>query len=85
MQLSEQLYQLAGSSWKISLKRQFELIYIILTSHFELDSETVKAVLTEDYQRNKIKGRPNYQSPNNEVKTPRVGIANKRQQLHQSH
>ena len=85
MQLSEQLYQLAGSSWKISLKRQFELIYIILTSHFELDSETVKAVLTEDYQRNKIKGRPNYQSPDNQVKTPRVGIANKRQQLHQSH
>jgi len=84
LQLSEQLYQLAGSSWKISLKRQFELIYIVLTRHFKQDSDTVKNLLAEDYQRNKIKGKPNYEQLSNKAKEHRIGIANKRQQLHQS-
>ena len=85
MTLSDQLYQLAGSSWKISLKRQFELIYIILTRHFELDIDTVKQQLTADYHRNKLKGHPDFQQHDNSIKPQRVGIANKRQQLHQSH
>jgi radical SAM superfamily enzyme YgiQ (UPF0313 family) len=85
IQLSDQLYQLAGSSWKISLKRQFELIYVILTTHFEQDTVVVKDALTQDYQRNKIKGLPNYEQPDQMTKAPRTGTANKRQQLHQSH
>jgi len=85
MELSDALYQLAASSWKISLKRQFELIYLVLTDHFKLDHDTVNQQLTADYHRNKLKGSPVFQRLDNNMKTQRTGIANKRQQLHQNH
>jgi len=84
-QLSEQLYQLAGSSWKIALKRQFELIFIILTEQLNEDVSTVKQVLSLDYERSKLKGIPAYQLTNPVTKQKRTGTANKRQQLHQVH
>ncbi len=85
MQLSDALYQLAASSWKISLKRQFELIYLVLTDHFKLDSNTVEQQLTTDYHRNNLKGSPTFQPQDKFIKTQRIGTANKRQQLHQNH
>jgi radical SAM superfamily enzyme YgiQ (UPF0313 family) len=85
LQLSEQLYQLAGSSWKIALKRQFELIFIILTEHFDEDVVTVKDMLSVDYERSKLKGMPAYEVSNHVPKQKRTGTANKRQQLHQLH
>ena len=85
LQLSEQLYQLAGSSWKITLKRQFELIYTILTDHFSEDMSNVKSLLAIDYQRSKLKGIPTYELSNPVSKQKRTGTANKRQQLHQLH
>ena len=83
IQLSEQLYQRAGSSWKIALKRQFELVFVILTEHFEEEAGTVKHALSLDYDRNQIKGIPAYEANNLTPKQKRVGTANKRQQLHQ--
>lgn len=83
--LSEQFYQLAGSSWKIALKRQFELIYIILTEHFAEQEATVKAALTIDYDRSQLKGVPAYDLTHSTPKQKRKGTANKRQQLHQMH
>jgi len=85
LQLSEQLYQRAGSSWKISLKRQFELIFIILTEHFDEDIATVKDMLYVDYKRSKLKGIPAYEVSKHAPKQKRTGTANKRQQLHQLH
>lgn len=84
MQLSEQLYQRAGSSWKIALKRQFELIFDILTEHFEQDITSVKSALAVDYERSQVKGLPAYEALTQLPKQKRTGTANKRQQLHQT-
>ncbi|PHS26599.1 MAG: B12-binding domain-containing radical SAM protein [Methylophaga sp.] len=83
MQLSDQLHLRAGSSWKIALKRLFELIYEILTEHFALSAETVKHALALDYKRIKLKGIPAYEQQGMVEKQKRQGVANKRQLSHQ--
>jgi radical SAM superfamily enzyme YgiQ (UPF0313 family) len=80
--LSDSLYNLAGSTWKIALKRLFELIYSVLTNEFKLSLEQVKQELAVDYERAKIKGLPNYEQPSPLRKVMRTGTANKRQRLH---
>jgi radical SAM superfamily enzyme YgiQ (UPF0313 family) len=80
--LSDSLYSLAGSTWKIALKRLFELIYTVLTNEFTLSDEQVKQVLAIDYERAKIKGIPNYEQHSALTKVVRTGTANKRQRLH---
>jgi radical SAM superfamily enzyme YgiQ (UPF0313 family) len=80
--LSDSLYGLAGSTWKIALKRLFELIYTVLTNEFALSDEQVKQVLAMDYERAKIKGIPNYEQHSALTKVVRTGTANKRQRLH---
>lgn len=82
LQLSDVLYSLAGSTWKIALKRLFELIYTVLTTKFNIDEDTVKQLLALDYARAKIKGIPEYERVTELNKTRRSGVANKRQQLH---
>lgn len=83
MNFSEQLYQRAGSSWKIALKKQFELTYQILTQEFQLDTNVVKQALELDYQRNKLKGFLSFDDIAISKKA-KTGIANKRQQFHQT-
>lgn len=83
MQLSDTLHVLAGSSWKIALKRLFELIYIILTEHLSLSKESVKQALALDYSRTKLKGIPAYEQEMIIAKVKKQGIANKRQLSHQ--
>ena len=82
MTLSDQLYQQAGSSWKIALKRLFELIYTVLTQQFKLDSDIVKQALAVDYARSKLKGLPNYDLATLPPKPNKIGVANKRQLSH---
>ncbi len=82
MQLSDSLYLRAGSSWKIALKRLFELVYVILTEDFNLSSNVVKKQLAIDYARAKIKGIPDYEQDKPIVKVARIGVANKRQLAH---
>jgi hypothetical protein len=81
LQLSDQLYKLAGSTWKISLKRIFELLYTVLTRHMETKPDIVRQALLLDYQHSGQKGRLDFDSPRLEV-IGRIGVANKRQQKH---
>jgi len=83
MQLSDSLYLRAGSSWKIALKRLFELVYSVLTEDFKLSSDVVKQHLAVDYSRAKLKGIPEYERAQPVEKVARIGIANKRQLSHQ--
>lgn len=82
MLLSDTLHIHAGSSWKIALKRLFELIYTVLTEEFKLDSDEVKQHLALDYQRSKLKGLPSYEQDNIAPKVVKSGVANKRQRMH---
>ena len=83
MVLSDTVYLLAGSSWKIALKRLFELIYRVLTEEFKHSSEEVKQLLALDYARTKLKGLPSYEQENSTQKEKKQGVANKRQLSHQ--
>ncbi|MDC9725438.1 MAG: DUF4080 domain-containing protein [Gammaproteobacteria bacterium] len=83
MRLSDNLHLLAGSSWKIALKRLFELLYTILTDEFKHDINHVKRVLALDYERAKLKGLPAYEQVNRSPKEKKQGMANKRQLSHQ--
>ncbi len=83
MTLSDELHSLAGSSWKIALKRLFELIYTILTDIFAIADETVKHALSLDYRRTKLKGIPTFEGGASVQKIKKQGVANKRQLSHQ--
>ena len=82
MQLSDSLYQQAGSTWKIALKRLFEMIYVVMTERLEIESDKVAALLEVDYARSKLKGRPDYEQLPTLDKNKKVGVANKRQLNH---
>jgi len=82
MLLSDNIHLLAGSSWKIALKRLFELIYTVLTEEFKLASEDVKRFLALDYARAKLKGLPAYEQTKTTAKVKKQGQANKRQRMH---
>lgn len=83
MQLSDALHILAGSSWKIALKRLFELIYSILTEDFRLDDDKLRQALALDYARAGLKGLPEYEQTSRTEKQHKQGVANKRQLSHQ--
>ncbi|NQY26053.1 MAG: DUF4080 domain-containing protein [Piscirickettsiaceae bacterium] len=82
MTLSDALFQRADSTWKIALKRLFELIFDILTEDFLLVSNDVKHVLAKDYARTKLKGLPAYEQETLVKKSTKQGVANKRQRMH---
>jgi hypothetical protein len=80
--LSDHLYELAGSSWKISLRRLFTLLFKVLTDHMHHTPEAVRQVLVADFELSGEKGRIDFESPELELIT-RSGVANKRQRQHQ--
>jgi radical SAM superfamily enzyme YgiQ (UPF0313 family) len=82
MQLSDHLHESEGSTWKIALKRLFELIYQIMTEEFGLASTELKKHLAIDYERAKLKGLPSYELDQPVIKTKKQGVANKRQLMH---
>ncbi len=82
MQLSDKLYELAGQSYKIALRRLFEMIYVVMTEELALDAERVKAQLKLDYARANIKGVPDYEKLPSLTKKAKAGVANKRQLQH---
>lgn len=82
MQLSDALYQSAGSTWKIALKRLFELVYQVMTETLFLDPQEAEAVLTLDYARTGYKGVLNFNRLSHNAKATKVGVANKRQLKH---
>ncbi|MDD4914514.1 MAG: DUF4080 domain-containing protein [Methylococcales bacterium] len=56
MQLSDALYERAGSTWQIGLKRLFELVYLALTEALGESETASRAALFLDYQRCGEKG-----------------------------
>ncbi|MEE8287908.1 MAG: DUF4080 domain-containing protein, partial [Nitrosomonadaceae bacterium] len=81
LQLSDRLYRLAGSTWKISLKRIFELLYTVLTENLMARPDITRRTLNLDYQHSGQKGWLNLDSSKTDV-IGRTGVANKRQQKH---
>jgi len=81
LQLSDQLYSLAGSTWKISLKRIFELLFTVLTESMGVEPDIAKQALARDYRHSGQKGHLEFYSRQFEV-VGRTGVANKRQRKH---
>lgn len=80
LQLSDALFALTGSTWKIALKRLFELVYTCMTENLAIPPETAKQTLAQDFSRTGEKGQPAFLSPNNE-RSSKCGVANKRQKI----
>ncbi|MDT8452319.1 MAG: DUF4080 domain-containing protein [Gammaproteobacteria bacterium] len=78
LHLSDSLYQREGSTWKISLKRLFTLLYTILTQEMNLAEATVSEKLRQDFLNSGEKS--NFDALiNPRQKTSKTGIANNRQ------
>jgi len=78
MALSDQLYVMVGSTWKISLKRLFVLLMDYLKARNDTDENLVFDVLYRDYQRTGEK--TSFESLlKGKDKVKRIGTANKRQ------
>ena len=80
-QLSDGLYLSAEGTWKISLKRLYNLLYEQLTETLSVSPGIARKVLEQDYLRSGQKGQPTFLKP--QLKTVvRTGVANKRQRNH---
>ena len=83
LQISDALYTTAGSTWKISLKRLFELLFTAMTQNLNISIETSQQVLLQDYQRSGQKGFLKFDQDLS-CNATRKGVANKRQKQHLS-
>jgi radical SAM superfamily enzyme YgiQ (UPF0313 family) len=81
LQFSDFFYKAAASSWKISLRRQFELTHAILTEQMGLDKARIQSLLADDYERSGQKGILTF-NRSDIHKPARTGVANKRQISH---
>jgi len=79
--LSDCLYELAGSTWQISLRRLYALLFKALTGPLQRRPERVRSALEADYRCSGQKGSIDLDNPRLEVVT-RSGVANKRQRQH---
>ena len=82
LQLSDHLYRLAGSSWKISLRRQFMLLFEVLTRHQGREPAQARALLEADFARSGEKGKIAFDTPRLAM-VGSAGVANKRQRQHE--
>lgn len=79
MLLSDALYQVVGSTWKISQPRLFVLIFESLKAREEIDATVLFETMAGDYGRTGEKA--SFESLiNKKAKVTRIGVANKRQQ-----
>jgi hypothetical protein len=79
MQLSDNLYRSAGSTWKISLPRLFILLFENLKNRNDIDGGVLFETMSADYQRTAEKASFELLI-NKKSKVTRIGVANKRQQ-----
>lgn len=79
LQFSDALYVLTGSTWKIALKRLFELTFQTLIDEFQLPTERVEQALTVDFIRSGEKGKLQLTSAA-ALSTTKNHVANRRQQ-----
>ncbi|MCP4470053.1 MAG: DUF4080 domain-containing protein [Gammaproteobacteria bacterium] len=81
LELSDYLYQLAGSTWKISLRRLFSLLYVALGGPMQRPPAQLRELLEADFRLSGEKGRPAFEDQRLDVER-RTGTANKRQRQH---
>ena len=81
LELSDCLYRLAGSTWKISLRRLFTLLFEVLSEHMDREPGQLRSVLEADFEYSGQKGRLEFDMPRLEVVSS-LGVANKRQRQH---
>lgn len=79
MLLSDDLYLAAGSTWKISLKRLFILIFESLETRSDIDQAALFDVMQQDFSRSAEKSSFELLL-STKSKVMRTGVANKRQQ-----
>jgi len=79
--LADCLYELAGSSWKISLRRLFGLVFDALCDHLRYDPGRVRAALAADFARSGQRGRIELGAPRLAM-VEAAGVANRRQRQH---
>ena len=85
MMLSDKLYEVSGSTWKIALLRLFDLLYPILTTELGLDSARIFDALNRDYSQAGFKGELKVEGLESLLGNKvGKGVANKRQSLHQA-
>ncbi len=78
LQLSDALYILAGSTWKIALKRLFELVFVAMTDSLLISTADAEKALAEDFQRSGEKGKL-LVLQKQETESEKVWVSNKRQ------
>lgn len=81
LSFSDLLFAASGSTWKISLRRQFELILPILVEQMQISPNEVRNKLGLDYRRCGQKGEPPFDDPGLRL-VKRNGVANRRQKQH---
>ena len=82
LQLSDCIYELAKSTWKISLRRLFALLYTAMTQNVKIPPDRARAALQADFRLSGQKGVMDFDSPpGSDFATS--GVANKRQRQHQ--
>ena len=79
MRLSDDLYQAAGSTWKISLQRLFILLLENMAHRDDLAEDLLFAKMKMDYERSGEKASFE-RLLDKKNKVTRIGMANKRQQ-----
>jgi radical SAM superfamily enzyme YgiQ (UPF0313 family) len=79
MRLSDELYLRAGSTWKISQRRLFVLVFEILKTFDTVDELDLFETISNDYARSGEKASFSLLLKN-DTKVTRIGTANKRQQ-----
>ena len=79
MQLSDRLYQTVGSTWNISLRRLFVLLFESLVAMEDIEEDLLFEKMKIDYERTGEKSSFELLL-NKENKVSRIGVANKRQQ-----
>ncbi|MBL4772194.1 MAG: DUF4080 domain-containing protein [Alcanivoracaceae bacterium] len=81
MKLADNLYRTEGSSWKISLRRLFKLLYQQLTNILKIDEATCFEALEKDFIHCNEKGKLEHLL-NMQNKQAKLGNRNKRQKQH---
>ena len=80
--LSDAFYQRTNRSSQIALKKQFELLYQLLTDRLQDSEQTIYDALMADFERTGVKGTLVLSRNNTDEKTRKKGVANKRQRMH---
>ncbi|MCK5336954.1 MAG: DUF4080 domain-containing protein, partial [Gammaproteobacteria bacterium] len=84
MSLSDWLFEVTDQTHKISLNRLFTLLFNAMTVCLHIDQQQIIAVLTEDFERSGLKGKPKFNEIDSlAINKPASQSHSKRQNRHQ--